>query len=377
MKAARAGSYWIIAFIVALLIPAAALAQDSLTGQWILEAPSGNTGQLQMTLRYERHTAHSHSNSSNSFDIAADQLKGLDLAALRGSGSNTKFQLVRDAGTFNCDGWAGHGDAEGHWTFQPSAQYSSALQSKVIGSPTPEQQMRLALANTSLGFVDELKSAGYHFDVDDLIRAANHGVNSEYVHGMNALGYKPESLDALVRMRDHGVDPQYVKELAAAGLSKLPADDIVRMRDHGVDAEYIRGLAKYGITGLDGDQLAKLRDHGVDPSYIAEMQKSGLRGDPMEWTRLRDHGVSPDFVIAVEKSGLKADAEELIRLRDHGVSADFIADVQKAGLTDLSPEDVAKLRDHGVSADFIRQYGKGRSVSELIRMHDMGVRASM
>jgi hypothetical protein len=43
----------------------------------------------------------------------------------------------------------------------------------------------------------------------------------------------------------------------------------------------------------------------------------------------------------------------------------------------LSAESYIDLANHGVTADYLKEFGKGRSISEVIRMHDSGVRASM
>jgi hypothetical protein len=87
---------------------------------------------------------------------------------------------------------------------------------------------------------------------------------------------------------------------------------------------------------------------------------------------MRDHGVSAEFVKEVRGAGLKATAEDLSRLRDHGVSSSFIAEIQKAGFTDLSVQDLTRLRDHGVDADYLKLHGKGRTIEQVIRMHDRG-----
>ena len=74
----------------------------------------------------------------------------------------------------------------------------------------------------------------------------------------------------------------------------------------------------------------------------------------------------------VRGAGLKVDASELSRLRDHGVSGDFIAEVTKAGFTNLTVQDLTRLRDHGVDAGYLKLHGKGRTIEQVIRLHDTG-----
>ena len=361
-----------LAIVAASSAAIIAVAQNAAhNGQWLIEN-SGTAGEVQLTLRYSHSSVGNSWNSIHSFSIPSSQLKGLDPAALSSGGKQGEFDLVRDAGTFHCEGWFDGGSGSGHFTFQANPQFATVLEQKGVGTPTADQQMRLAFANTSLEYVDVLHQSGYTFDVDDLIRTADHGVSLEYVRGMQQLGYKPATLNDVVRMRDHGVDPAYVKSLMAAGLGKMPAEEVVRMRDHGVSASYIDALGKYGIKNLSGEELANLRDHGVTPDYIAQMQALGANVTPQEMTRLRDHGVSAEYAAGIKKSGLQADVEDLMRMRDHGVSVDFVNDVRAAGIVSVTPEQLWRLRDHGVSATFIRDHGKGRSVDEIIRMHDRG-----
>jgi len=323
---------------------------DDYSGQWWLEkrigAPSTSKGYC-VTLRYEKGNrfSGSYSNWENSVWIETAQLRGFNVQVLTSSGTQASFDIVRDAGTFHAIGWFAGGKGSGHYTFEANKQFTQELEKRGVGTPTLDQQMQMALSDLSLEFVDLLKRSGYTFDVTELVRTSNHGVNLEYVKGMNALGYKPDTLAGLTRMRDHGVDPEYVRELAAAGLKDLTAEEIVKMRDHGVDPVFIRGLADHGIKGLSGQELARLRDHGVDPQFIAAFAKI-------------DSSLGPS---------------DLVRLRDHGVDARFAAEVHDAGFKDVSVSELVRLRDHGVDIDFIRQHGKGRSLDELIHMRDRGL----
>jgi hypothetical protein len=46
------------------------------------------------------------------------------------SGTNVQFQLKRDAGTFNFEGWFKDGNGSGHFTFTPSSAFASELAGK-------------------------------------------------------------------------------------------------------------------------------------------------------------------------------------------------------------------------------------------------------
>jgi hypothetical protein len=361
-----------VAIAAAIVITITAFAAASaFTGQWYVE-PSSKTGQLQVTLRYERHWDGGNYNNVQSFDLATEKAQGLAAEVLNSAGTHGQFKLVRDAGTFVCDGWFSGGKGSGAFDFQADPKFAAELAKRGVGTPTADQQFRLALSDTSLEFVDTLKAAKYEFDIEDLVRTVNHGVSATYVKEINALGYKPSTLQGLIRMRDHGVTPNYVRAIQASGLKDLPEEQVIRLRDHGVTPDYIQQLSQFGIKDLPAESLIHLRDHGVTPEFIAAIRDTGYNATPDELVRMRDHGVSAEFVKEVRGAGLKADAAELSRLRDHGVSGNFIAEVQKAGFTNLTVQDLTRLRDHGVDAGYLKLHGKGRTIEQVIRMHDTG-----
>jgi len=360
-----------LAIAAALLFTITAAASSPFSGQWYVE-PSSKSGEIHVTIRYERHWDGGNYNSVQSFDTTADKAVGLTSAVMDSTGSHAQFKLVREAGTFVCDGWFNSGKGSGSYDFQADPKFAAELEKRGVGTPTAEQQFRLAMADTSIAFVDSLKAAKYDFDIEDLVRTVNHGVTAKYVSEINALGYKPATLGGLIRLRDHGVTPEYVKAIQSSGLKDLPEEQMVRLRDHGVSPDYIQQLSQFGIKDLPAESLIRLRDHGVNPEFIASIRSSGYNATPEELIRLRDHGVSSEFVKQVRGAGLKADAQELSTLRDHGVSAEFIAEVQKAGFTNLSVHDLTRLRDHGVDAGYLKLHGKGRTIEQVIRMHDTG-----
>ena len=375
--------------IVMTLLLASALfaltsrAQEAFTGQWMIERRSADS--VQFTLRYssDGYGNRGSWNSSWSTDTALPALQGLNTADLNSSaGTNVNFKLVRDAGTFDCTGWAKNGDASGHWTFAASPAFAAELKKRGLSTPAPSEQVDMAMSDVTLALVDELKSQGYHLDLTDLIRAGKHGVSLEYLRGMKASGYKFDDLDALTKMRDHGVTPKYVQEMASYGYKNLSAEDLRRMRDHGVTAEYLHGMDVAGFKNMSSDEVVRLRDHGVSPEYIGDMAKAGIKGlTTDEMTRMRDHGVTAEYVNGMVQAGYKdLTSSELMKLRDRGVGPEYVRDLIQAGLTNLSPSDLMRLRDHGVSAEYVRDLKSvgvtTKDANELTRMRDHAVTAS-
>src|SRR5271155_4110865 len=143
--------------VLTLLFATTALfaADDDYSGQWWLEkrtgAPSSSKGYC-VTLRYEKGNRFfgSYSNWENSVWIETSQLRGFNEQVLSSSGVQASFDIVRDAGTFHAQGWFAGGKGSGHYTFEADQKYIQELEKRGVGTPTPDQQMQMALNNMTL-----------------------------------------------------------------------------------------------------------------------------------------------------------------------------------------------------------------------------------
>jgi beta-lactamase regulating signal transducer with metallopeptidase domain len=347
---------------------APASGEQELTGTWEVH-PSGDPGQVQLTIR--------HGRSTNGRTMALADLERLAGTTLA-SASTVHFPIRREAGTFTIDGTCRNRACAGTFVFEPSPTFGAELAKRGIGRPTPQDQFYLAASDIGIAYLDTLAGAGYATpDLRTLVRAGQHGVDAGYVKEMAALGYRLGTVDALIRLRDHGVDPQYVRGMAANGLAKLSADDLVRARDHGVDPNYVHGLAELGFSGLGVDALVNARDHGVDPEYIRGMQSLGHKLTIDGFTRTRDHGVDPEYVRGLASlgySGLTEDA--LVGARDHGVDPEYVREMAAVGYKGIPIDSLIRLRDHGVDPAYVRRLqqrgASNLSVDEIIRRRDHG-----
>lgn len=337
-------------------------AQESFEGQWLVEYKPDDKGRVQLTLNYREarakkdgsQGAESHSNWNSSFGIDPSKLEGLAREqALSANGATVRFQIRRDAGALDCEGWFRAGQGSGHFKFVPNPNFAAELRNRgIVGSPTDRQLFRMALADAGLALVDELKAQGYETPTfDQLIKMGDHGVRLDYVQGLKQYGYRLGSIDALVKMRDHGVSLSYIEEMRDFGFKNLTAEELIKARDHGVSVSFIKELEVAGYAGA-ADSLAgliRLRDHGVSGSFIREVRAEGYASLPLE---------------------------QLARMRDHGVSASFIRELKELGYANLSVDQLVRLRDHGVNTSFIRRVKSERSdapsVEELIRLRNGG-----
>ena len=103
------------ALVIAAFVASQTRAQDSRSGQWIIDT-TRDAKQHHLTLNYSS-TRPGFGHNITSFNLAPDRLQGLTGAQIMSAGSQVQFQLVRDAGTLNCEGWFKEGKGSGHFSF--------------------------------------------------------------------------------------------------------------------------------------------------------------------------------------------------------------------------------------------------------------------
>lgn len=275
-------------------------AQERFEGQWLIEYKPSDDGRVPLTLRYQEEkggkrgdNSHSSWNWNSTSGIDPAELQGLTREqASAAAGAQVRFQIKRDAGTLECEGWFRQGSGSGHFVFSPNAAFTAELRRQGVGEPTDRQLFSLAVANVGFAFMDELKSQGYERpNVEQLVRMAHHGVRLDYLKGLKAFGYQVKTIDALVRMRDHGVTLGFIQELRDNGYTNLSAEEMVRTRDHGVSATFIREMKDEGYTLPSLEELVRLRDHGVTANFVRRVKDERGAGLTVEeLIRIKNRG---------------------------------------------------------------------------------------
>lgn len=247
----------LIPVVLLLVINTTATADSPLTGTWSVILGSDPVS-VQFGARYD--SDHDHSDWSR--DVPIGSLTGLTRDQLQSSGVDVRFDLVREAGTLHCTGYASHGGGGGTFAFTPSPGFSDALASRGISRPDAGQQLRMAMANVTISFVDMLRrNSNAIASTDDIIRVLNHGVDERYVTGLAGLGYKNLGADDLVRLRDHGVNLDFVQGMLSLGYRPTP-EELIRLRDHGVTLDFVKRVKDHGYNATV-QQLIHMRDAGI------------------------------------------------------------------------------------------------------------------
>jgi ABC-type amino acid transport substrate-binding protein len=281
-------------------------------------APAGEAvDQVQLSLRYRTAT----SNSTWSSSIGVAELEGIAPAQLAAaSATDVRFQIVREAGRFLCEGSVRRGNGAGDCSFEADAGFAATLAERGVGRPDRDDSFHLALARVGIALLDELARQDYRTpDVSDLVAAGIHRVDIDYIRAMAGAGYRVGTVEGLVQMRIHRVTPDYVRALEAAGY-RPDADMAVQMRIHGISPDYVRELAAAGGGRFSTEDLVAMRIHGVTPAFVTELGELGYRDLSADnLTAMRIHGVTGDFVRRqIGAGGARPSPDELVSRRLHG-----------------------------------------------------------
>ena len=250
----------------------AAGGSDRIAGTWEIR-PARTSERVRVRLEARPTFPSTASSIASEIDRLMPQL-------LSSANGPIRFNISREAGTLEIEGTLKAGAGSGTFTFVPSETFIAGLTARgfaVRPRSSCSRWRRTTSGSRSSTSSRRRNTHGPRYP--NLVRAAHHGVDIDFVREMGQAGYRLGTLDALIRFRDHGVDPEYVRELRAQGVSDLSPDDLVRARDHGVDAEYIGGLKSLGYASLPFETLVRARDHGVDPEYLRGMRQLGYTLD--------------------------------------------------------------------------------------------------
>ncbi|MHA2496592.1 MAG: hypothetical protein ACXAEI_14005, partial [Candidatus Hodarchaeales archaeon] len=132
---------------------------------------------------------------------------------------------------------------------------------------TYRQLKELVLQHVSPEYIQELKELGYELTEDWLAKFVIHGVDAEFITGLQEYGYAGLSERELFRSRIHDVTADFIRELQDAGYTELPISQLTKMRIHDVTIEFIVELKELGYEDLTPNQLVKFRIHDISPDY--------------------------------------------------------------------------------------------------------------
>ena len=264
---------------------------EAINGNWSLSL--GNAaGKVQLMLS---RSSGKHNMQHSRDDVPMSQLVGLTTDQIGAPNGNVvKFQISREAGILECEGYMKAGGGGGIFHFMANLNYIAAMRSLGYRELDNEKTFALSLHDVTTGFVRDMQALGYtDVKYDKLMAMRIHGVSPEFVRETRALGLSTDSLDQLIAMRIHGVTPEFVREIKAAGLEGGSIDKLVAFRIHGVSPDFVRQVRSLGFQKVTGDQLVAMRIHGVTPEFIQKMSGRGMKDLTIDQlVSLKIHGIA-------------------------------------------------------------------------------------
>jgi hypothetical protein len=332
-------------------------AQVNESQEWTLRPPQNtNSDSSMVNLRLEvnqKSGLRGWNRSSMSTDIPWASIKGLTRDQLNRGNTNVKFEIVRDAGRFLCEGITGVGRGTGGFRFEPNPNYAEQLRQMGYTSPDSEQVFSMAMHDISLEFARFIRDSGLRASTRELIDLRIHGVTREYIAEMRGFGFTELVARDFVEMKIHGVKPEFVRGLKAAGYN-LTSREIVEMKIHGVTNEFMTELKQAGFN-LTQREIVEMKIHGIDSQYIRELKSYGLNPPARDLVQMKIHGVRPEYLKALKDAGYGTlSSQEVTNLKIHGVSPEFIRDTKSMGYN-FSLRELTEMKIHGVNTPYLQK----------------------
>ena len=278
-----------LAFVCALLMSAitvssACVANNGAPLQFTIE-PTTKADRVQV--RFRRADNHGTDNWSSSFP--ANELVGLDAAALRATGTSPlRFAIVREAGRIDCAGTGGNAMARGSCSMTQDQGFNAFLSANGIARPTEDQAYALIAVDAKRALVAALKASSYPTpSIDKFIELSAVGVTEEYIRGLAGAGFKPRTLGQLTEFAALNVTPDYIGSFIRAGYTNLDAGDFVQLKALDVTPEFIAGFERIGYRNLPVDTLIQLKAMNVTPEFVRAVQQGGPLPSPDKLVQIR------------------------------------------------------------------------------------------
>jgi hypothetical protein len=292
-------------------------AQSTVTGVWNAQLNS-NTSGIDITLqRQHRMTTWTERLTPSESELKGFPLKGATLVK-----TDVNFQIVREAGTFECEGYFRDGKGAGFWKFTPSQNFISTMRARGYDYLTEDDLFAAAIANVSVKMIEDLKSFGYdRLSFDQLFRAGAFHVTPEFIRAWHSAGFKNLLFEQLVDLGTFNVTPEYLNEIKASGYKNVTLEELTQARTFGVTTDFIQSWRSAGFKDISLQEITELATFNVTPEYLNEIKASGFpQITPHESVQLRIHGINSDYIKRVRARGFpNVTLDELVNLRLHSI----------------------------------------------------------
>ena len=292
--------------------------RGSITGDWRVDFDRGKPDLVSLTMI--RGNPRTGDGTRSDGPVALGELQGLTREQAFGTAQAVKFRIVREGGTFECEGTFSGGKGSGRWRLVPDASFVAAMRSRGYSLSSDKEIFESALFGVSVKAVDDLKSAGYaRIPFDKLIETRIFDINPELINEMREAGYTNQTLDELVEVRIFKIDRKFIDEIQSLGFGRQPLRQLVDLRSQGVTPEYVREMRAAGFS-LSPHELVDFKVFGVTTGFIKELKDEGYSSiTPREIVELKVYKIDADFIRRAKAKGFsRVTIDQLIDLRMNG-----------------------------------------------------------
>lgn len=266
------------AFIIIVFGNIVIVAQSTVTGTWTADTREkldreGNKRDSEIQINFERKRDRGRSMHGQGYKFS--ELRGLTRENTQNG--SVRFSLVREAGTFECDGTFTDGKGFGSFTFTPDQGFFASMRAKGFDVAkdddgdrnVDERAMSAALINVTSSLADDLLSANFgKLDFDDLFKAAIFKIDGKFMAEMKATGFPDLKMEELVKARIFKIDADYVKQVHEMGFSDKGFESLVKFRIFKVTPEFLSELKAAGLKDLDSEDIVKCRIFKIDAEFV-------------------------------------------------------------------------------------------------------------
>lgn len=279
-------------FSLAFIVSVSSLklsAQTAASGDWTASlVDKGDKINLNFGLRDEKSEKTNKHQFGQTYDFAELGLSREQVV----NGGPVKFTLAREAGTIDCEGTFQNSKGTGTFRFTPNPAFVSGMKSRGFDfekyssdhEGSRENKIFAAAAlNVTTALADDLASAGFKLDIDDLFKATIFKIDSNYMREMAATGFPDLRMEDLVKARIFKIDAEFVRQVNQMGFGKQTMEDLVKMRIFKVTPEFIAEVRNEGLSDLSVEDLVKLQIFKIDAAFIRQAKADGV---PLQIERL-------------------------------------------------------------------------------------------
>ena len=184
---------------------------------------------------------------------------GITAADLDRDGAQLTATLAAEAGNFTCTGIVHSRELYGDAVFTPAQAFVDRMAALGFTGFDSQKLEASALINLTTDYTRSLQEAGIkRITTDNLIALRIFNVDPAYAHAFVTMGYEQPDADKLIALKVQGVNADEVREIRALGYQPS-LDELIQIRIFRVTPDFIHRMQARGFKNLTIGKLVQIR----------------------------------------------------------------------------------------------------------------------